>query len=66
MTFAQRLRTAQIHPDATPSREKRNYFDRSALNDQFGEEATERSLELTGGRGYNQPPSVEDTAKLFD
>lgn len=66
LTYVQRLRSAQLHPDATPSREKKKYWDQQALNDQFGEDARERSLSLTEGRGFNGPTNPQDVAKLFD
>lgn len=61
--LVEKLRSLQVHPNATPSREKRKYWDRSALADTFGDDATERSLETTKGRGFNSP---QDTSDLFD
>lgn len=66
LSFAARLSTTYVHPDATPTREKHNYWDQQALDDQFGEDATERSLELSEGRGFNGPTNPQDVAKLFD
>lgn len=62
LSYMQRLRSSQLHPDATPSREKRKYWDQEALDNQFGEDAREHSLDITKGRGLNEQASL---AELF-
>lgn len=57
MTFAQRMRTVTIHPDATPTRTRALYYDREALAQSFGADAREQALEDTDGLG----PAMEDS-----
>lgn len=55
MTFAQRLRTTQIHGSATPSRERQNYYDDTGLTEIFGADRKTRIEQMdhaTEGRGY--------------
>lgn len=66
LSYAQRLRTTQIHNDALPTREKKRYWDQSALDDQFGEDAKERTMELTEGRGFSDGYNPQDVAKMFE
>lgn len=66
-TFADRLRSAQLHPDATPSREKRRYWDQQALDAQFGPDAKEHVMEATQGRGLNDPVTRRELeTELFE
>lgn len=53
----------QLHPNATPSREKRKYWDQEALTQTFGDDARDRAMEMTNGKGLNQEASL---AEMFD
>lgn len=67
LSFVERLRTTQIHGDALPTKTKRKYWDQSALDDQFGDDAAERVLDQTEGRGFNNGPATpQDVAKMFE
>lgn len=61
LSFAQRLRSVQLHGSATPSREKKNYFSDEGLKDIFGKDRKEREEELldeTGGRRFVEEPDI--------
>lgn len=55
LTFAQRLRTTQIHGSATPTRAKQNYYCDEGLTEIFGADRKEREAQMadaTQGRGF--------------
>jgi hypothetical protein len=55
MSFVERLRTTQIHGSATPSKDKKDYWDDNGLKEIFGLDRNERRAQMadaTGGRGY--------------
>lgn len=64
MTFAQRLRTTQIHGSCTPTRDRVDYFDDTGLKEIFGLDRHERRAQMadaTQGRGYTTVADL-DTA----
>ena len=56
MTYMERLRSTQLSPSVTPTKSLRKYWDTEALTDQFGDHATDYSLDLTNGEGLNDAP----------
>lgn len=63
MTFAQRLRTTQIHGSATPTRNRDNYWDDEGLKEIFGADRKEREQQMadaTQGRGYTTTKDLNE------
>jgi hypothetical protein len=58
--IAEKIRSLQLHPNATPSRPKRKYWDQEALHQTFGEDARDRVMETTGGKGYDSAVTLVD------
>jgi hypothetical protein len=56
-SYKQRLLSLRLDYAWMPARDKRNYYDKEALEKTFGEDAEERMMEETEGRG---PVSPED------
>jgi hypothetical protein len=65
-SYVLRLRSIRLDPSATPSKELKRYWDQQAIDDQFGEEATEKTLELTNGVGFNNPEQRPSLDRMFE
>ncbi len=52
LSFAERLRTVRIDDASLETRDLQNYYDAEAVAETFGEDAEDRMLEETKGRGY--------------
>lgn len=52
MTWKQRVLSQTVSGDVYQSRTKKRYWDQEALDEQFGPDATEKTLEDTQGKGY--------------
>lgn len=55
LSYRDRLRSTRLDSSATPSRDRRNYYDSEAISGIFGADAHERMLEETEGVGYVTP-----------
>lgn len=49
--YRDKLLSIQLSPQATPSRELKNYYDKESVEEVFGTDATQRMLENTHGLG---------------
>lgn len=64
MPLKDKIKTLNLDGAITASRTKKKYWDQGSLNECFGEDATEKSMDLTDGHGFNHPePNLEG---LFD
>lgn len=52
MTWRQRVLSQTVDEAVNATRTRRKYWDQDALNQQFGEDAAEKTLHDTEGRGY--------------
>lgn len=50
-SFRERLLSVRLDISATPTRSRRRYFDKVALDDAFGEDRVDRYWEETNGHG---------------
>lgn len=51
LSFRDRIRSISIDPGSLETKDKRNYYDREAVKEVFGEDSRERMLEETRGLG---------------
>jgi hypothetical protein len=60
MSFREKCLSVRLDPSATPTRTKRNYYDSGPVHAVFGEDASERLMEETEGRGVVKRDSKGD------